>query len=258
MVRIFDTFMFSDEMDMLWFRLSHLKGKVHKHVIAEANATHRGVPRNFVLQRHLSCCLREYADRIIIVQAHFPEGLIEPWAREHYQRDSITVALAGQDTRPEDLILVSDVDEIPSDVALNVQLLDGPAALRQRVFHSAVDWEYPEPQLTSVIARVSQLQWPFSLAALRDHRYSLPVIEDAGWHFSWLGTTGERQRKLAERTCHLEMPPEEWQAISEGRTYESGAHYAPDAQVKAVEVDGTWPEYIRSRKCRPHWFRPRR
>jgi len=133
----------------------------------------------------------------------------------------------------------------------------GPAALRQRIFHSAVDWEYPEPQLTSVIAPAGHLSWPFSLAVIRDHRYSLPVIEDGGWHFSWLGTDRERRRKLDERTCHTEMPPEEWRAINDGMTYSAGLHVAPDAQVKAVEVDGTWPEYIRSRRCPPYWFRPR-
>ena len=249
--------MFSGEMDMLWLRLHHLDGKVHKHVIVEADATHRGVPRDFVLRNHLSCCLSEYADRLIIVQAHFPAGLTEPWGREHFQRDSITVALAEHPVGSEDVILISDVDEIPSDAALNAELANGPAALRQRIFHSAVDWEYPEPQLTSVIAPAGHLSWPFSLAVIRDHRYSLPVIEDGGWHFSWLGTDRERRRKLDERTCHTEMPPEEWRAINDGMTYSAGLHVAPDAQVKAVEVDGTWPEYIRSRRCPPYWFRPR-
>lgn len=254
--RLWDTFMFAGEMDMLWFRLAHLKDWAYKHVVVEASQTHRGVPRQFFLAKHVDCCLHEYADRLIIVQAHFPEGLTEPWGREHYQRDAITVALAEHPVGNEDRILVSDVDEIPSDNVLNAELT-GPHALRQRIFHSAVDWEYPEPQLTSVIAPAHSLQWPFSLAALRDHRYGLPVIEGAGWHFSWLGTDRERKRKLDERTCHLEMPAEEWRAISDGAAYRHGYHAAPDAQVKAVEVDGTWPEYIRSRRCPPHWFRPR-
>lgn len=254
--RLYDTFMFAGEMDMLWFRLEHLRGKVHKHVIAEADQTHRGVPRAFLLKNHLDCCLHEYAPDLAIVEVRFPEGLTEPWGREHYQRDSIAAGLAELSMHSDDLILVSDVDEIPSDGALSAELT-GPHALRQRVFHSAVDWEYPESQLTSVIGRVRDFAWPASLAAVRDRRYSLPVIESAGWHFSWLGTDRERRRKLTERTCHLEMPAEEWRAIGDGMSYQHGYHAAPDAQVKAVEVDGTWPEYIRSRRCPPHWFRPR-
>ena len=87
-------------------------------------------------------------------------------------------------------------------------------------------------------------------------REGLPVIENGGWHFSCLGTQAERQAKLDERTCHLEMPQEEWQAIYSNTTWRFGLHYAPDSQVRPVQVDETMPEYIRRRKCPPYWFRP--
>ncbi len=255
--RVFDCFMFAGEVDMLYFRLAHLEGKVERHVIVEATQTHRGVPRVPWVPQHLGCCLAPYRDRITFIKVAFPDHALAPWGREHYQRDQTWHALAPV-VRPDDRILIADVDEIPSDEALAAE---GSAfVLRQRIFHSAVDWEYPVPLNTSVIYRAESMRWTPGSAGFsqaRDAREGLPVIENGGWHFSSLGTTAERQRKLDERTCHLEMPAEEWNAIYSGDTWRYGTHGAPDAQVIPVEVDETWPEYIRKRKCPPSWFRPR-
>lgn len=251
--------MFAGELDMLWFRLAHMADLAYKHVIIEAVRTHRGVPREPWVPQHLGCCLAPVADKVVSLVVDFPPSITEPWAREHYQRDAIwraiTAAHAG-DLRPTDLLLLADVDEIPSAQALEPRD-NAVCALRQRTFHSAVDWEYPEPQLTSVILRAGNFSSPNTLSAIRDYRYHLPVIEDAGWHFSWLGTREERRKKLEERTCHTEMPEAEWVAIGTGATWEHGLHMAPDSQVMAVQVDGAWPAYIRERRCPPHWFRPR-
>lgn len=258
MSRVLDTFMFAGEVDMLYFRLEHLAGKVEYHVIVEATQTHRGVQRMPWVPHHMGCCLAPYRDRIRYVQVEFPPFALGPWGREHYQRDRAWEGLAPV-MRPDDMVLISDVDEIPSDEALAAE--GGTAfALRQRIFHSAVDWEYPEPLVTSVIARAGNLSWvpgTTAISRMRDARLGLPVISDGGWHFSCLGTTAERQQKLDERTCHLEMPEAEWRAIYDGDTWKLGLHGAADSQVKAVEVDETWPTYIQHRKCPPCWFRPR-
>lgn len=256
-MKVFDAIMFAGEADMLYFRLEQLDGKVDRHIIVEATQTHRGLPRELWIPRHLDCCLRPWRDRITYVRVDFPQLALGPWEREHYQRDQTWNGLAPYMT-PDDWVLISDCDEIPSDAALAPQ--PTPAvAIRQRVFHSAVDWEYPEPQLTSVAVRAGNISWvegSISISRIRDARDGLPVVENGGWHFSWLGTNTDRQDKLA-RSCHLEMSPVEHDAIGTGETFETGRHYAPDCTgIRAVEVDETWPEYIQKRKCPPNWFRP--
>lgn len=255
--RVFDCIMFAGEADMLYFRLAHLEGKVERHIIVEATKTHRGVPRDPWVPRHLGCCLAPYRDRITLIQVVFPDHALAPWGREHFQRDQTWTVLAPV-MRPDDRLLIADVDEIPSDEALADE--SPMVALRQRIFHSAVDWEYPVPLVTSVIFRAGNMSWvpgTTSISRARDSRGGLPVIENGGWHFSCMGTTAERRAKLDERTCHLEMPKEEWDAIYSGDTWRHGRHGAPDSQVIPVEVDETWPEYIQHRKCPPSWFRPR-
>ncbi len=257
MSKIFDCIMFAGETEMLYFRLDHLDGKVDKHIIVEATKTHRGQPRELWVPRHLDCCLHPWASRIHYVTVNFPDHALGPWEREHYQRDQTWYGLAPH-AAPKDWVLISDCDEIPSDAALT-PVPGTPVAIRQRVFHSAVDWEYPEPQLTSVACQAGYLSWvpgSTSISRLRDARDGLPVVENGGWHFSWVGTNTDRREKLA-RSCHLEMSQQEHDAIGTGETYETGRHYAADTvSIRAVEVDETWPEYIQKRKCPPNWFRP--
>lgn len=262
MTRIIDSFMYAGEADMLYFRLEHLSGRVDRHVIAEATRTHQGVPRDLWVPKHLGCCLAPYCDRITFVQVDFPDVALGPWEREHYQRDQLWNGLASVPPdmlRPDDVVLIADVDEIPSDEALSWSLDERPhaAVLRQRTFHSAVDWEYTDPQYASVIVKAGLLSWPWgTLSKIRDARDSLPVIQDGGWHFSWLGSLEERRRKLRERTCHTtDVPAAELEAIDSGATWESGLHYP--SVVKPVDVDDTWPPYISQRKCPATWFRPR-
>lgn len=256
-MRVFDCIMFAGEVDMLYFRLEHLDGKVDKHIIVEAIQTHRGQPREPWVHKHLNCCLHPWRDRIVPVRVRFPDHALGPWEREHYQRDQTWYGLTPH-MAPDDWVLIADCDEIPSDAALTPQPYPA-VAIRQRVFHSAVDWEYPEPQLTSVAVRAGNISWvegSSSISRVRDARNGLPVVEHGGWHFSWVGTNADRQAKLA-RSCHLEMSQQEFDAIGTGETYETGRHYAPDtADIRAVEVDETWPEYIWKRKCPPNWFRP--
>jgi hypothetical protein len=255
---VIDTCMFSGEADMLQFRLVHLAGKVDRHVIAEADQTHRGVPRTPWIPLHLNCCLAEYKDRITYVPVRFPDPDMPPWDREHWQRDRLWEGVTSPAgiLVPDDIVLVADLDEIPSDEALAYPL-PRAVVLRMRTFHSAVDWEYVTPELATVMVRAGCISWPHgTLSRIRDSRMGLPVIENGGWHFSWLGTQEERVRKLDERTCHNDdMPEWESHAIRTGATYETGEHAG--VTVKPVDDYSTLPPYIQERRCPASWFRPR-
>ncbi len=250
-----DCVMLNDELDMLEFRLTEMQDYPDvRHVIVEAVQTHQGEPKPLHYQQNRDRFAR-WRSRIIYYPAGYT-AVSDPWVRERQQRDTAWYGLAAG--KPDDLVLIADVDEIPSPAVLAASP-PFAFALRQRVFHSAVDWEYPEPQLTSVLARVGYVTAVpgCSLSAVRSQRDHLPLLlENAGWHFSWLGTTEQRQAKLLT-TCHTDMPDAEWGAIADGTSWHYGWHYAPDSQVTAVEVDDTWPAYVRERCCPPSWFRPR-
>lgn len=249
---VWDCIMYAGEADMLEMRLHELDSQVHRHVIVEATVTHRGLakPLHYPADRNR---FARWAEKITYVLADDPPASMDNWQRERWQRDQAARGLA--EASPWDVVLVADVDEIPSPRALTWHGTD-IASLLMRTFHSAVDWEYPRPQLTSVLGRWGSM-YGHSLAALRAGRHQYARVWDGGWHFTWVGSQEYRQAKLAAGTCHVEMPAAEWEAIGTGASYARGVHYAQDALVHPVDVDGTWPGWIRDRRCPADWFRPR-
>lgn len=107
---IYDCFMFFNEIELLKLRLEELDEAVDYFVLVESIETQRGnvKPLYFQQNRHL---FEKYLHKIIhvVIDERHPEmGL---WERENYQRNAIGRGLVGCDY--SDLILISDLDEIP-------------------------------------------------------------------------------------------------------------------------------------------------
>ena len=250
--------MFRDELDMLQCRLEAMQGWPVKHVIVESTQTHRGVPKplNFDAAKER---FRPWLDSIIYLVAEPAETA--PWAREHSQRNHAwpvidTVAADG------DTVIIGDLDEIPSPALLGWRGVT-VAAARMRTTLFAVDWEVPDRLLppTCVVATVrylrSRARYGFGLAKVRDCRGDYTVLPGGGWHFSWVGGPERQREKLETATCHTELL-----GTTEGDLIASGERYRTSQDggglpVVPVDVDETWPAYIRERRCPPEWFRPR-
>ena len=132
-MRIFDCFMFYDEEVVLDIRLNSLKNFVDCFVIVESKFYHNGKKRNL---RFNIDNFPKFKDKIIyIVQDEEPlnletvkkeddEGtksykqIFNAHKRENFQRNQISKAL--DKANEDDLIMISDVDEIPNLKDLNV------------------------------------------------------------------------------------------------------------------------------------------
>ena len=245
--RIWDVFMFRDELDMLECRLTELEDTVYRHVIVEAKVTHRGDPKPLWYADHPERYAR-WADRIIHVVADVPASA-DPWAREHAQRDAALPALAA--AAGDDVILISDVDEFPP---AQWKQLNPAVSFAQRLCMYAVDWEYPERHVCTVAAKASFVRH-MGLANVRDARHSFPVVI-GGFHLTWLGGEQAQREKLAV-TCHTEMTQLSRELLASGRCYRDGIHHTGDFEMVPVDVDPSWPRWIYERKCPENWFRPR-
>lgn len=243
---------------MLEFRLTELDSSpVYRHVIVESPVTHRGDPKLLFFEEQRER-FAPWKDKILyVVSSQLTRQQVpalSPWVREHAQREAAWEAVAPL-AAPDDAVLIADVDEIPSPAVWEHCQGLRAKVLMQRAFVHAVDWEYPTIEPCSVLAAAWVAQR--SLARVRDLRTSLPAIDGAGWHFGWLGDHESRLVKLGVH-CHLEgdASPEFQDEVRSGRAYREGWH----AQVKLlpVDVDETWPQYIRQRRCPANWFRPRK
>jgi len=249
---IWDCVMLRDELDMLEMRLTEFQDVPGlMHVVAEADVDFQGHPKPLWFGDHLER-FAPWKDRILHIAATNLPDSDDPWVRENAQRNACAAALQQHGAAPDDVVLVGDVDEIPPTP---LPPLGGAGwAMEVRHMTFAVDWENPVRQVCTSAVRWKQIR---TFARMRELKYWLPRI-DAGWHFSWLGGPAAITAKN-EACAHLEHKAKVAAGNAAGRLYEQGwcPWMGDGVQLAPVEVDETWPRWIRERRCPPEWFRPR-
>ena len=176
---VWDAVLFHDELEMLDLRLEILDEVVDRFVVVESTVTFSGRAKPLHFDDHRERFGR-WAERIVhVVVADTPEVGGDRWARERFQRDALGRGLGG--CSGSDVVLVSDVDEIPHPDRVADRRLGRYAQVETQYF---LDCVQDEERQHGTVAR-----WWFEVAALgpqrvRDERFSLPVVPDGGWHFS--------------------------------------------------------------------------
>jgi glycosyltransferase involved in cell wall biosynthesis len=214
--RVIDAIIFHQEFEMLDFRLKLLYPHVDKVVIVEADKTFSGLDKPFYYEQHK----KRYAwasDKIFHYKLHCdisklklatPPTQYQPdhdsWQIEYAQRGAMVAAC--KDFPDDDLLMMSDVDEIPSLEALawakqNVGQL--PAVCQQHFFYYDLRHLRQEVLLGSIF---STLRTARSRGAqdLRNHRNSLTRLANAGWHLSYF-TDADAIIKKIESFSHQEL-----------------------------------------------------
>ena len=111
---IYDCFSYWDEDLLLDLRLNILDKFVDYFVIVEGNKTWQNNPKKLRFDLNK---FKKFKDKIIYIPVtDLPDG-DDPYLRENYQRNSILKGL--NDSKPDDTIIISDLDEIPDPKKLN-------------------------------------------------------------------------------------------------------------------------------------------
>lgn len=115
MKKIVDGFTFFNELDLLEIRLKYLYDVVDYFVIVEADTSFNGEAKQMFFKEN-SERFSPFMNKIIYVPINMKSYEDEKkvaWKREEFQRNSILNGLINLDITDTDLILISDVDEIP-------------------------------------------------------------------------------------------------------------------------------------------------
>jgi beta-1,4-mannosyl-glycoprotein beta-1,4-N-acetylglucosaminyltransferase len=189
---IYDCFTFLNELDMLELRLTALGPHVDRFVIVEADMTHAGQPREFCFAQHRARYAR-WDDRIIYVQVTDMPGGANAWVRENYQRNCILRGL--EEAQDDDIVLISDCDEIPDVPEVLAQLKDDePCVLEQKLYYFFVNYRCTKPWRKAVVTRHKHLRIsPNDMRTLP----SKARLKNVGWHFSYMMDVSKIQEKLA-------------------------------------------------------------
>ena len=137
----YDCFSFFNELDLLEIRLRTLSDVVDRFVLAESRYTHTGNPKPLYYQEN-AARFAAFADRIVHVVAPDPDDLRydandqrPSWVRENAQRNATIDAILPQ-LEDDDLLIVSDLDEIPApDAVRAARRIGRPVVFRQKMYY---------------------------------------------------------------------------------------------------------------------------
>ena len=189
-MKIYDCFSYWDEDLLLDLRLNILNKYVDYFVIVEGDKTWQNNPKK--LQFNLKK-FENFKDKIIYVPVRdLPDGK-NPYLRENHQRNCITRGLVDADE--EDIIIISDLDEIPNPNKFkNFKNIMRYAVFEQLHFYYKFNLKsqldpYWYGSRICVKKFLKSPQWLRDLKFKRRPFWRLDklrlnnIISDGGWHF---------------------------------------------------------------------------
>ena len=189
---IYDCFPFFNELELLELRFATLNNVVDRFVLVESDQSHTGKSKPLFFAENKDR-FHSYLEKIEhVVVRDLPETE-EPWERDRFQRNAVLRGL--NKVKNEDLVLLSDVDEIPRPESVHQLIGDGrclrlleenPIVLTQELYYYYVNCLDPlEPWYGTIAIRARN----FTMLPdkLRTLRFRLPRLRKGGWHFTYLG-----------------------------------------------------------------------
>ena len=201
-MKIFDCFLYNGENLILDIRLNILSGIVNKFVIVESKYDHLGNKNKLKLNLD---DFASFKDKIIyLVIDRFPKNFTS-WERENFQRNYLINGLHEADDN--DYIIISDIDEIPNLSKLITLKEHKYSVFEQRMFYykfNLLNKTNPHWYGSRICKKkfLKNPQW------LRDQKIKIypfwrfdkikwNIIENGGWHFSFLMNANQIKSKLS-------------------------------------------------------------
>lgn len=270
---IYDCIPFFNELDILKLRMQILAPYVDRFVLEESTVTFSGEPKEMVFAQNREM-FEEFADKIIYVAVeNSPMEGVTTHERDKFQKNQLIRGLS--DCKPEDIIIFSDVDEIPKPetlVGLIANFEPGKIYhLAQRMFYCFLNMEEVSGNLLSITGEfsgVERRQWlgtkicSFSelpeegIVYLREVSPEDPRsvrVADGGWHFGYMGGDGERD--VAKRigvkvkaAAHQEYNSKRYLNEAVDRLLCGEDIFDRDAKFVRVPIDDSFPAYLRANR----------
>jgi len=259
-MKLIDCFMYFDEDLMLDLRLNVLNENVDKFIIAEATRDHAGNEKklNFDIKK-----FSKFKDKIhhliiddipINVKSKKKNWSANHW-RDQHQRNAI--ARGFHSCHDDDLIMISDIDEIPDPKKISeFKVKNKYACFMQKNFQSKLNllnvtdkyWMgtkicqkkfLKSPQWLREIKTKKRPFWKFYKAK------EPQLILDGGWHFSFLKKPKDIVKKITVYS-HQEFNRED--IVNEKKIEERIKNkvdiFERNFTYKKIDMDQSYPDYI--------------
>ena len=258
---IFDCFQYFNEDHIADLRFNILDEYVDFFVVVESTVNHQGQARKLHFDKNK---YKKFQNKIVYIEVDdTPDNIKKPHTGgeslvEQHQRNSIMKGL--NKSQDNDLIILSDVDEIPDLNKLKVFDKNKYAVFSQKMFMYKLNllnlnennWH------GSKICLKKNLKSPQWLRNLKFKKYpfwridkqkNLQIIDNGGWHFAYLQDVKNISKKI-KSFAHGEFNKAE--IVSE-KNIELKINQGEDVlgrgyKIKKIEIDSSYPEYIINNK----------
>ena len=280
--------MFSDENELLDLRLNSLNKYVDKFIIVEAAYLHNGQSKKLNFNINMFKEFKEKIEYIVVksnppnlnlekinetIQEQEKRKIINSILRDHYQRDQITAAV--QNLEQNDIILISDLDEIPNLNNINFEKIDNQLLIfKQKMFYYKLNLNYENFIWygTKAIKKkyFKSAQW---LRNIKNKKYpiwridtffskkkynNITFIEDGGWHFTCIKSASEIFKKLMTFAHHQDFESSnitldylrkkienKYVLYDHNKDKKNNDKWFSETKLKKIEIDNL-PNYIKN------------
>ncbi|KAM7506575.1 hypothetical protein LguiA_017028 [Lonicera macranthoides] len=182
--RVFDAVLFSNEVDMLTIRWNELYPYITQFVLLESNSTFTGLskPHFFAINRNQ---FKFVEPRLTYgtIGGRFRKGE-NPFVEEAYQRVALDQLLRIAGIEDEDLLIMSDVDEIPSGHTIDLLRWcdETPPVIHLHLRNYLYSFEF---HIDHKSWRASVHKYQRGKTRYVHFRQTDLLLADSGWHCSF-------------------------------------------------------------------------
>tara|TARA_B100001248_G_scaffold259431_1_gene245455 strand:+ start:2855 stop:3655 length:801 start_codon:yes stop_codon:yes gene_type:complete len=256
---IYDCFQYFNEDHIVDLRLNILDKYVDYFVISESTKTHQGKNKdiNFDLKK-----FSKFKDKIIFIVADYKDGINFEKHRggespiEQHQRNSLIEGL--KDASSDDLIILSDSDEIPDLKKLSLIKKNKKfIAFSQKMFMYKLNLQNLDESnwIGSKITKKKNIKTMQELRNLKFKKYPFwrldkidQQIIKGGWHFSYMQTPKQILKKV-KSFSHGEYNNETLNEKNiEEKILKNEDIFSRNIKLKKIDLDDSYPKYITQNK----------
>ena len=270
-MKVFDSFIFFNELDLLEMRLNILNDVVDYFVLTESPFTVSGNEKPLYYQENKDR-FGKFNDKIIhYVTEEIPSdfsGMLEKtkfhaaykendpygtpminlpirFQRALFNRNNSAFGIEKAGVTDEDLVITSDADEIINPLLLQDLEWFNPSnhyVAECRAFYYKLNFLYQEDWMGSRLCTWKHLKNTTVDQHRQDHE-NAHKIQDAGWHFSFFGNAEDFKLKLASYE-HTENNNEQVTSNAAEKIEQGLDPLGRPNKLVTVPLDDSYPEYV--------------
>ena len=270
-MKVFDSFIFFNELDLLEMRLNILNDVVDYFVLTESPFTVSGNEKPLYYQENKDR-FGKFNDKIIhYVTEEIPSdfsGMLEKtkfhaaykendpygtpminlpirFQRALFNRNNSAFGIEKAGVTDDDLVITSDADEIINPLLLQDLEWFNPSnhyVAECRAFYYKLNFLYQEDWMGSRLCTWKHLKNTTVDQHRQDHE-NAHKIQDAGWHFSFFGNAEDFKLKLASYE-HTENNNEQVTSNAAEKIEQGLDPLGRTNKLITVPLDDSYPDYV--------------